>query len=178
MKKVLVLLLAVMLLAGCNSADSETVRGEAETVDGETVDSEVDSAVEVTTVSIDDAFTMNEPVKCTVNMDDGKAFVWIKGDKQKMELEMNGQKVYSIFTTEYAYTWGTGQAMKINVQEMKELAGQYPDQNMQTEVTADSVKQYSEDIKCEKASFGDDMFVPPSDVEFQDMMEALKMMLG
>lgn len=175
----------VMLLAGCEEASelkkNMDVKSPSEVVGG--VDSEdAEDVAEAETSgsafsSLKDAFKSRQEIKCTFrDQRSGMSFVtYIKGEKVRTEASSEGVDVFSIYSGDMYYSWNTAQemGMKMNIKEMEKLAADQKEQ-VEYQEPEEWASQYENiDIDCKKTSVPDSMFVPPSNIQFQDMTEML-----
>jgi len=85
---------------------------------------------------------------------------------------------HGIYTEDTMYTWQgkTGTVMKMeDVKQISADAGQQYKPKSQDEVIENAKKVNS---KCEPADVPESMFVPPSDVQFQDLGSMIKQIEG
>lgn len=156
---------AMTLLAGCMGSGST-----AEVQD----DVRPTPTTESLAMSLKDALLSGQAMRCTYNDGQGEVSSLVKGSKVRVEgmsMGENQGKGWMINDGEWMYTWSDGEkkGTKFNVQAMKDLGDELAEKNIQNpEDWANEVDaQYKPD--CRPASASDDDFVPPADVEFQDM---------
>jgi len=85
---------------------------------------------------------------------------------------------HAIYTTDMMYSWTGTKGAMMNLAEVQLIAdrmGQdYTPESAETVVA----KAEAADAKCEAATVSEELFIPPTDVEFQDMTAILRQIEG
>lgn len=129
-----------------------------------------------------DLMKKGEAVKCeykvTTEGFEQKNTLYISGEKMRMDgiTKMSGQKDimnHMINIDDYTYFWnedGTnkGTKMKIESEDNSEELADVQDQNMQIDLDT------AIDMDCDKWKEDKSMFVPPSEITFDDFSEMMK----
>ena len=100
----------------------------------------------------------------------------IKGEKYRGEATIDGKKFNTIMDKTYLYSWmnGAAEGTKFNLKEMEQLGKDKIQPGAQKESVVDVEQEY--DMDCKPTTSSDSLFVPPSNVLFQDMSEMMKQM--
>jgi len=189
MKQIIALLLISMLLiVACDSQtaknnndvddapdDNSDDNGEVEAQDEED-EAEVDEQKSSKFKTISAAMSAGIPYKCTYSDDGVTSEMIVKGQKFKSETKMKEGTTYTISDSKKMYIWSDMQEDGIvyDLDEMKKIGDAQTYPGAQKQQTTDIDKEY--DMDCSVTIATDSMFVPPSNVNFQDMSQILKNM--
>ena len=117
------------------------------------------------------AFVLNVPYKCEYSMEDMTSVSYIKGETRIKTMTTTPMgSAESIIRDDMLYSWDPNTKKGIKMKMEKE---DMPLQEM-PKVSSEYIKEQAQNVKCNPAKFGDEMFDVPTDVEFQDMTELLK----
>jgi hypothetical protein len=131
-----------------------------------------------------------EAVVCTVNTLNGDVNIKAKDNKIRIDgIPYLYDQATSSATTENAtqlgtsltigddqYLWSGAKGTKINRQALSELSGGQTDEQMDTKTWQDQVSDWQEagfNYQCAKQSLSDDLFTPPTDIQFTDLAAVL-----
>ncbi|HLF54517.1 MAG TPA: hypothetical protein VI612_02250 [Candidatus Nanoarchaeia archaeon] len=123
-------------------------------------------------MDISTAVQLGKPIRCVSEQDDQTSTIYMKGSM--MRIDTMPVNAHGIYTADAFYSWiGTqGTVMKMSdLKKLTEDAGKVYNPPNQQEIIA---KAQSANAECGQFDVGDDMFVPPADVQFQDLGEMLK----
>jgi len=118
------------------------------------------------------AVQTGQPIKCVSEQAGQTATIYMKGSK--MRLDTSPSDAHGIYTEDTMYTWQgkQGTMMKLSdIKRMSEEAGQQYKPKTQEEVVTNGEQS---NARCEPADVPESMFVPPNDVQFQDIGEMMK----
>jgi len=125
--------------------------------------------------SLKEALTAKIPLKCEVEVEEGKKIVvYIKGEKQKIEGVSYDEKEQGVLLNDgkYVYIWNKEkrEGIKYELATLKE-----EERTEQQKSPEEWVKEY-ENYKpdCKPALISDATFVPPKDVTLKDLGELFK----
>lgn len=189
MKRIYMILMILSIgifLVGCNGEapeqemeDEEPSQGEG-TSDGEEEmadpeEEEKSDTAEKIQESIKGLMAKGASMKCTFSAEEYEGIrnydqvLWIDGEKFRTEVKMDAEEymeVYSISDGEYMYSWSNmnTEGTKLKLESMEEMADEYSDTSSGS-IDTDVKFDYS----CLPWVVTNDKFVPPSDVEFQDL---------
>lgn len=175
MKKILPFIFIVLLVAG--GFYFYSTGKKTQTSLGEKVKEAVEEKKQEAKEAIKDLVSRNVSLKCTYEIDDTKVTTYIKGkNKIRTTVETKeGEVNESIFANNKIYSWDQKRKEGI-VMSVDLIKNQ---QNKTTKVE-DPEKQIDEMEKlrarCEKVSFSENIFTPPTDVRFQDFDKLQEMM--
>lgn len=96
----------------------------------------------------------------------------------KLRVDTVPADAHAIYTKTMVYTWKGLKGTVMNLGEMRQIAenmGQEYEPESQEQVVA---KAEAADARCERVAVSDDVFVPPVDVEFQDLTEVMRQLEG
>ena len=129
-------------------------------------------------------------VKCTVYSEDGTVTIQAKGGNVRVDgfsyaapgsTDGEEGKGTSLTVGDMFYMWSGQQGTKINKKKMEEIAEKGEEQEEIADYSWEDMADDWQDQKvthdCRETSISDDIFTPPSDVEFKDitkMMEDMK----
>jgi|GEM_PF-712260 len=137
------------------------------------------------TGTLTDLLKMGKSVKCTGSFSDEESsmemVVYTSGEKSYSETSFmaadgENMKTYSIFDSEWLYTWNDqGMATKMKVSDMEDLAKDLP-AGEETEEAVESSEEYQNDFdyKCSAWIVDNGKFTPPSDLEFTDLTQVMQ----
>ena len=130
------------------------------------VQQEKKAPVEETTSLFDlaNALTNGLPVKCVSTKEGMTATLYFKGKNVRMDT--SPVDAHGIYTQEWMYSWSGNVGSKMKMADLVKLGGQAPQTKSHDELVSEA---QNPDMACESVSISDDMFVPPSDVNFQDL---------
>lgn len=125
------------------------------------------------------AIAKDQPLRCLItNPDNSELAYYLKGSKMKTAFLQDETFSYMINDGEYTYIWQEGslegiktalpteEEMAETVEQTEDYAKDYPDF-----YNPDAIVEYEKTgykVDCQKDSFGDEMFVPPTNVVFTD----------
>ena len=134
-----------------------------------------------------EAMEKGKPVYCIMDTSEGGTVeTWTKGEKTKVYgTNMGGGKGmgYMISDEEWTYMWvdGSTKGSKYPVtdeetprSEGEEYEGEMADFDMKQELADHQVEEFKYD--CKEQNISDSMFVPPTNVEFEDVMKKFEKM--
>ena len=149
MKKLLLFLSIVFLLAGCNPLKKAT-----------------DKAKTYTYKSLKTAVALGIPLKCSYKIQEFEYEGYIKGKQWRGTMQQMGKTTHVILKDNCMYAWSddSPQGTKICYQEdiWESEDGQFEQPDME--------------YICTPAVVGDDKFTPPGSVEFMDLNDLESMM--
>jgi len=163
-----VLVLSSLILVGCTKKE-----GDAGT-----------SIIDTAKDKIADIVETDKSTYCVMSTTEGGTMeIWTKGDKTKVYGTNMGGGVgmgYMINDGEWIYMWVEGKTTgskyavvdeETSKPDEKDFKGGMPDIEMQQELAKHQVADFKQD--CTDKFIPDSTFVPPSDVEFVDVMESM-----
>lgn len=190
----LVLFVSTLALSACFPKKS---------VQQEAVDSMVAQSEDgIFSGSLKQLMGMGKAQKCTWKGEQGEeGVVYTDGTRSRFEAsgysmmgddqEENSELVtmFGINDDEYVYTWSSqskeGMKMSNETEEEQQEMEEYDSEKYDSSMDYRSMSEYDFEYKCEGWSVDENMFVPPSDIEFKDltkmmenMQESLKGMEG
>lgn len=124
--------------------------------------------VERTPVGMQEAISKGLPIKCISEQAGQTATVYFKDGLMRMDTTPVG--AHAIYTKDTIYSWMNKQGTMMKLADVERMAQKYGSKVQ----TKDDVVMQNTNAKCTQEAIDDKMFVPPSDVEFQDMTEMLK----
>ena len=171
-KTIIISLVAMFALTGCFKKD------EAKTPLN--IDQQ---ASEEKNFSLAELFEQGKGMKCVMKSDDGEFITYSQGDKVRTEglnLDFNqsGEDGYMINDGEWMDTWSGKKGTKMNMKKMEEMENNLDDFYMDDEGEEDfadwdeTLEDWEEDgvdYDCKEQKIDQDLFIPPSDVVFEDM---------
>ncbi len=129
---------------------------------------------------------------CTMSTTEGGTIeTWTKGKKTKAYGKNMGGGAslgYMISDGEWTYMWSDGSTKgskypvedevtpRSEGEESEEFEGEMPEVNMKEELADSMVDDYKYD--CKEQNIPDSTFVPPSEIEFRDVMKEMESGLG
>jgi hypothetical protein len=129
--------------------------------------------------SLKDALTLGKSVQCTYTTEEGEVKTWVKGNKVRVEgvgfapQEAKNGQGGMINDGEWIYIWGgeekTGIKYKLSAMEQQDWAKDVQELKDPQQWAAGVEEKYK--ISCNETMVADNLFSPPSDIEFQDMSE-------
>lgn len=142
-------------------------------------------------VKLSDWLSSGQGVKCEVDSSIGKTTVKSEGKKVRIEgmsyidpsnqdFQAEGALGTVLNDGEWIYLWGGLKGTKINMEEMKQLQAEDPDQDLinlddySWEKWATDQDDMQASYNCINEKFSADTFVAPSNVEFTDMTAFLR----
>jgi|GEM_PF-4892787 len=185
MKKVLALLATLLfLLAACATQEAEpTSERVMEEFAGEDAGDQMMEKTEVAEKTMDSemlnlakALEMGKSVKCTTTFDGQTSTTYWKNERMRMDTP--SVDAHGIYTEDVMYTWTGKQGVMMKLDDIKDMAKNAQDQNQAPPKTKEDIMNENVDVTCTPTDVQDSMFVPPSDVEFQDMSEIFKQLEG
>jgi len=171
MKKMIAFLVLVLLIAaGCGDKETTSAGGDSST-SGNEAKAEDTTESESPVTDLSKAYAGGS-FECTMQLEGAEVKMYVKDGKHFSEATVNGKKWDSIYNGEYMYSWDveSKQGIKVNVKEMQDSA---PEQGDAAAYTPSKMQESATKVLCKKASISDSKFVPPSDVEFQDIAEMM-----
>ncbi len=114
------------------------------------------------------AVQLGKSIKCVSEQDDQTSTIYMKGSM--MRIDTMPVNAHGIYTADAFYSWIGTQGTVMKMSDLKKLSGQTYNPPNQQEIIA---KAQQSNAKCEQFDVGDDMFVPPSNVQFQDLGEMM-----
>ncbi|MBI4150961.1 hypothetical protein HY492_02435 [Candidatus Woesearchaeota archaeon] len=169
MKK-LIGLIALLVLAACSSG-APAVSTEMP-VPGSDADEMV--VEESFTDNLASIFSSGTAAKCVVTSTDGEATIYVSGMNQRMDAMANGDTMHSIVDSSTIYIWTDreNKGFKMSKRAMEDTASQASQYQGQTpETYASSAPDAN--VRCSPWVVSGSMFMPPSNVEFQDLDEMM-----
>ncbi|VVB80869.1 Uncharacterised protein [uncultured archaeon] len=127
-------------------------------------------------LDITKAVQLGKPIKCVSEQSGQTVTIYMKGSQMRMDTLP--ADAHGIYTEDAMYTWQGRQGTIMKMEDVKRMsaeAGQQYKPKTQEEVIENAKKVNS---KCEPAEVAEAMFVPPSDVQFQDVGEMIKQIEG
>lgn len=125
-------------------------------------------------------------VVCEIKTPEGEITVKSKGDKVRMDgmpwmdLESLGEdditEGSSITDGDWMYMWSGQKGMKMNLKEMAEMSGdvEAESDDYSWEEWASDQDEMGVGYVCSESKISEDIFTPPSDVEFADWSEFMR----
>ncbi|MEM3153954.1 MAG: hypothetical protein QW165_00085 [Candidatus Woesearchaeota archaeon] len=151
------ILLLIMFLIACAKPAIEQVKEPV--AKGE----EIDMAI---------ATKLGKPVKCVLDQKGQTVTIYMKGSKMRMDTMP--ADAHGIYTQDVMYTWKGDQGMMMRMDDVKRMsaqAGQEYRPKTQEEIVASAQQS---NVKCEAAMIDESIFVPPSNIQFQDLSDMMK----
>jgi hypothetical protein len=145
---------------------------QAETPEQIETPEEVKQPVAKQDMMIAEAVKLGQPIKCVSEQAGQTATIYMKGSKMRMDTSPS--EAHGIYTEDTMYTWQGKQGTMMKLSDIKQMSaelGQQYQTKTQEEVVANAEQS---NARCEPADVPESMFVPPSDVEFQDLGEMMK----
>ncbi len=182
MKKIIsLLLISMLLIVSCQSNNNNVNDASVNSDDdgNDNVEVEADNTENAQSSAkfktINAAMAVGVPYKCTYSDKDFDSEIVIKGEKFKSETEMKEGTTYTISDGEKIYIWSNQQndGIVYDLDEMKKM-GETKTYAGAEQGPTDIEREY--DIDCYTTTAPNSMFVPPSDINFQDMSQLLKNM--
>ncbi len=153
---------------------------------GEAVKQTSNQAVEK--LGLVDLFKQGKGMKCLIGSEDGTIITYSNGDKARTEgvnigfsQESKREMAYMINDGEWIYTWSGKKGTKINMKKLEELEENMDNENLIED--KNNIGDFDEMVEewedgevtydCNEQKIDDELFVPPSDVDFQNMMEMI-----
>ncbi len=178
---ILLMVLGAVLLAGCAveapvpDADAADA-GSADAMPAAPAAGEPEEEGR-TLGTLRDVLDWGRSAHCTWNVrtEEGRMTgeMWVKGDKFKQVMDVEGQTINSISDGEHMYMWGdTMPGMKIPM-DMHEAAEEPSDAGA---VPSGPDMDVEYNYECNPTVVADSAFVPPRDVDFQDIGEMMAAM--
>lgn len=134
--------------------------------------------------SLKDALTLGKSVQCTYTTEAGEVTTWVKGNKVRVEglgmgaTEKDTHKGGMINDGEWIYIWGgeekKGVKYQISALEQKEWEEDVEKLKDPQKWATETEEKYK--VNCHQVIVSDSQFVPPSDVEFQNLTEMFEKM--
>ncbi len=131
------------------------------------------SCAQAGTMDIATAMKLGKPIKCVSSQADQTSTIYMKGSKMRMDTMP--ADAHGIYTEDMVYSWQGSQGMMMKMSDVKQMvadAGQQYKAPSQEEVVE---RAKATDARCEPVEADESMFMPPSDVQFEDVG---KMMQG
>lgn len=170
MRKLLVILCLFLVACGSGEPVQQAQTESAPAAEQANVAEQPSVPVEQESKSAFDlssALTQGLPVKCVSTKDGVTATMHFKGKNVRMDT--SPVDAHGIYTEEWMYTWSGNVGTKMRMEDLKKL-GEQAAASQQAKGRDDLVSEVqSPDVDCESASVSDDLFVPPSNVQFQDL---------
>ena len=110
------------------------------------------------------ALTKGLPIKCVSTKEGMTATLYFKDKNVRMDT--SPVDAHGIYTQEWMYSWSGNVGSKMRLEDVAKLGAQVPQTKSHDELVSEA---QNPDMDCESVSISDDMFVPPSDVNFQDL---------
>ncbi len=139
--------------------------------------------------SLKDLLAKTEPTKCTVttssDLSDSSGIVYISNGKMRSDFSntmksgpLSGkvQVAHMIVDTEISYMWGEGMMKNGIKMAKKDMLDVKPQEGNSPQNQAAIDMNEKSDYKCKGWKADTAMFIPPSDIEFQDMGAMIKSM--
>lgn len=167
--KWVIVLLAILLVA-CSQAPEVS-----DTQSDVTTQAETQSVVEQK-MDIGKAMQVGTPMKCVSTYEGQTSTIYMKGSKMRMDT--SPADAHGIYTADTMYTWQGSQGMMMKMEDVKKMAekqGQAYQQQTQEDVVS---KAQETNAECMAFDVPESMFVPPSEVQFQDFGEMMKQLEG
>jgi hypothetical protein len=140
------------------------------------MDKTVQPSVDKAEMDIAKAVQLGKPIKCVSVQAGQTATIYMKGSRMRMDtLPVDA---HGIYTEDTMYTWQGKQGTIMKMEDVKQIsadAGQQYKPKSQDEVIENAKKV---NARCEPADVPESMFVPPSDVQFQDLGSMIKQIEG
>ena len=187
MKRLLTILLVVLLLgiAGCGgdaepAADTGVETGKASS--DAPVAAAADDKEESISGSIKDLMARSVPMKCTWSFSaegmDSSGTAYVNGDKYSTQISADGETFNFISDGDYIYIWNTIQpkGTKMSIEAMEEMGADTEAGDVEAGSMSMDTLEADYDYKCAPWIVSNSKFVPPSNVEFQDMTEMMQQM--
>lgn len=123
-------------------------------------------------MNVSTAAKLGKPIKCLYQVQDQNSVIYMKGSQ--MRIDTMPADAHAIYTEDRMYSWKGSQAMMIKMSDLNRLAAEQGTQFQAP--TSEVVLSKAEEAKarCSPAEVSESMFVPPSDLKFEDLGEALK----
>lgn len=186
MKKVFfagfVALFIIAGLSACKPPAQEGVQADVQT-DEVAVDTSQEKEDGIFSGSIKDLIGLDVSQKCTMT-ENGKVVgvIYVDGERVRMD-GSDGQAGMSsmINDGEWIYMWDTAtkSGMKMKNEDTEEMVAESEGEvevDVDEEMTPEGIGEAVYDYSCGKWKVDESVFVPPTDVEFQDMDAMLKQM--
>jgi hypothetical protein len=120
------------------------------------------------------AITSGAALKCTYTYQDIVTESWVKGKKFSSTSTVSGMTVNAVSDGVWMYSWNDGEktGVKFNLEEMKKLSA--GNAGAQKSPDMAEISKSATNVQCSPDVITDSKFIPPSDIQFQDMGETLK----
>jgi hypothetical protein len=114
--------------------------------------------------------------KCTYTYKDIVSESWVKGKKFYTKSVMSSMTVYAMSDGVWMYSWTEGEktGMKFNLKEMESLSA--GNTGAQKSPDMEEISKSAENVQCRPDVITDSKFIPPSNIQFENMADALKQM--
>jgi len=176
-KTITILLIIAFCLTGCSLGKKNTA----------------DTTKQVEDTSLLGQLNSGLAMVCTVTTLNGEISIKVKDNKIRMEgiPYIYDQATSSEATTaqnnlgtmlsigDEQYIWSDQKGTKLNLKELSELTGGQTEGQMEIKDWQSTVGEWQQagfNYKCEKQTLPNDIFTPPSDINFTDLNEALRLL--
>ncbi|MEK6947895.1 MAG: hypothetical protein AABX19_01490 [Nanoarchaeota archaeon] len=153
----IILVLGILILGACSKTDSQTSTDSNDKFSGK----------------LADIMNSGSSYKCTTMQENNQIEMYVKGKKVRSELTTPQGKV-NVVSDENKCVWmwqnGTNQGTKFCSDETKSDSDTTEEYNAQVQGKTDP----NTNVDCNKFSVSDDMFTPPTNVQFSDLSEMMK----
>lgn len=173
----------LLLLAACASQESEPKSEEVmeEFIGEDAGDQMLEKTQSVETsgnnqmLKLAKALELGQSVKCTTTVEGQTSTTYWKNNNMRMDSD--SVDAHGIYTKDVMYSWTGKQGVMMKLEDIEKMAKNAQSQQPAPR-TKEEIVQENVDVQCEPFNVPDSMFVPPSDVEFQDMSEIFKQLEG
>mgnify|MGYP001562413527 CR=1 FL=1 len=159
------LFIVMLLLAACSSAPEATPSSSMPVPGADVDETVVEKADDSLFSDIGALFKSGTAAKCVMKAEGSTVTMYINGQNQRMDMMGPNGEASTINDGTWMYVWSGASGVKMSLETIKQLSGD-AGQNYQT---PEDVASTSVDIKCSPAVVAGSMFLPPANVQFQDM---------
>jgi hypothetical protein len=112
--------------------------------------------------------------KCEYSADGMDAVTYLKGERQRTEGEINGERIGYIFDGTWAYMWMQNEPEGTKY-ELSKMMDSLDDETRREYEQMDISQQadVASDIRCVPYAVGDAMFRPPAGINFRDITQMM-----
>ncbi len=136
--------------------------------------------------NLSDTLTLKKSLVCPIQGTDPtgkivKTTIYIEDKKARIETDYTNEKTYTIYTKKLLYVWGdaSNQGEILNLEFFEELQGKDYDEVQSLKEYLDGIDESStmrepnSEVICKIQYIDPSQFVPPSNIDFKDMVDEL-----
>lgn len=180
--KLLSILVATMVLAGCRSTQPEPTTTATPSPESAAV-----QELETASLQMADAFVSGKPLQCQVtpsSAGEPASTFYFKNSKMRMESQPtteNDAQYIALNDGTTIYMWSTDPAvpgMKLALDAVKKSDENFDNQlqnfpDLRDEAEREKIEESGSSITCSEAEIDDSLLLPPADVTFRDFSEMM-----